>query len=474
MLGKLRNFSKTKLATILVGIIIIPFVLWGMGSVFSGGNTNSIAKIDNKNISTKDFVDHINSSGLDLNYIKNNINNNLLEQLLSQLISQKMIDLEIEKLNISISDQVLKKKITNNKIFKDEEDTFSRVKYEKYLLENNLNAPIYEKKFKDNELKKKLFLYIDGGIKLPYFLANKKFEDENKSIDIEFINLKNEYKNEFTSNDYKTFINENLDLVSLDFIDFEYSRIAPLDLIQVDEFNKEFYDKIDQIDNDLANGLDIAQISNKYNLKLTNQKNYNEISTDDKNILFEEIFANRNIQNAQIIEKDNYFILFEIKKINKKVPDLENKNFLNQIKNNLLLNEKYEYNKSLLQKIEKNQFNENDFYLLGSSNLVKKGTIESINDTKYFDLNSIKLIYSIGKNSFVLTSDNENNVYIVKINNINIPILKQNSDEEKEYLDKTSKDIKASIYVSYDYLVNNSYKIKVNQNTMERVRNYFK
>ena len=157
MLGKLRNFSKTKLATILVGIIIIPFVLWGMGSVFSGGNTNSIAKIDNKNISTKDFVDHINSSGLDLNYIKNNINNNLLEQLLSQLISQKMIDLEIEKLNISISDQVLKKKITNNKIFKDEEDTFSRVKYEKYLLENNLNAPVYEKKFKDNELKKKTF-----------------------------------------------------------------------------------------------------------------------------------------------------------------------------------------------------------------------------------------------------------------------------------------------------------------------------
>ena len=65
MLGKLRNFSKTKLATILVGIIIIPFVLWGMGSVFSGGNTNSIAKIDNKNISTQDFVDHVNSSGLD-------------------------------------------------------------------------------------------------------------------------------------------------------------------------------------------------------------------------------------------------------------------------------------------------------------------------------------------------------------------------------------------------------------------------
>ena len=44
MLNKLRNFSKGKLAGVLVGIIIIPFVFWGMGSVFSGGNTN----IDNE------------------------------------------------------------------------------------------------------------------------------------------------------------------------------------------------------------------------------------------------------------------------------------------------------------------------------------------------------------------------------------------------------------------------------------------
>ena len=44
MLGKLRNFSKTKLASVLVGIIIIPFVFWGMGGIFQGGNTNNVAK----------------------------------------------------------------------------------------------------------------------------------------------------------------------------------------------------------------------------------------------------------------------------------------------------------------------------------------------------------------------------------------------------------------------------------------------
>ena len=50
MLGKLRGFTNSKLAGVLVAIIIVPFVFWGMGSVFSGGNTNNIAKINNNSI----------------------------------------------------------------------------------------------------------------------------------------------------------------------------------------------------------------------------------------------------------------------------------------------------------------------------------------------------------------------------------------------------------------------------------------
>ena len=83
MLNKLRNFSKGRLAGVLVGIIIIPFVFWGMGSVFSGGNTNSIAKINNFNVSTKDFTDFVNNSRISTDVIRENINNNILEQLLN-------------------------------------------------------------------------------------------------------------------------------------------------------------------------------------------------------------------------------------------------------------------------------------------------------------------------------------------------------------------------------------------------------
>ncbi len=62
MLNKLRGFSNTKLAGVLIGIIVIPFVFWGMGSVFSGGNTNNIAKINNETISTQELLNYINQT----------------------------------------------------------------------------------------------------------------------------------------------------------------------------------------------------------------------------------------------------------------------------------------------------------------------------------------------------------------------------------------------------------------------------
>ena len=160
MLNKLRNFSKGKLAGVLVGIIIIPFVFWGMGSVFSGGNTNSIAKINNYNVSTQDFADFVNNSKISAEVIKENIDNNIIEQLLSQLVSISLIDLEINDLKISISDKILAKKIKSQKTFQDENKKFSRTKYEKFLLENNIPSVIFEKDIKDNELKKKIiYLY---------------------------------------------------------------------------------------------------------------------------------------------------------------------------------------------------------------------------------------------------------------------------------------------------------------------------
>ena len=83
MISSFRNFAKTKFAGILVFLMIIPFVFWGMGSMFSSGNTNTLVKINNKNISTQDFIDYLNNSGIPDQYISENLDKNIIQEILS-------------------------------------------------------------------------------------------------------------------------------------------------------------------------------------------------------------------------------------------------------------------------------------------------------------------------------------------------------------------------------------------------------
>ena len=228
MLKNLRGFSNTKLAGVLIAIIIVPFVFWGMGSVFSGGNTNNVAKINNKSISTQDFLQYVNQSRINLEYVKENIENNVIEEILTGLVSNKLLEMEIESLNASLSENILANKIRSDEKFVDDKKSFSRLKYEKFLLENNLTAPIYEIKLKDQELKKNLFDYVSGGLISPYFLKNKIYINENKELEIEYFGLDQVYKINTSKSEIDKFIKENEDNLKEELIDIKYTKILSL------------------------------------------------------------------------------------------------------------------------------------------------------------------------------------------------------------------------------------------------------
>ena len=106
MIGSLRNFAKTKFAGLLVILMIIPFVFWGMGSMFSSGNTNNIVKINNTNITTEDFIDHINKSNIPDKTIKENLDKNIIENLLSTLISTTLLAVSYTHLTLPTTPRV--------------------------------------------------------------------------------------------------------------------------------------------------------------------------------------------------------------------------------------------------------------------------------------------------------------------------------------------------------------------------------
>jgi len=481
MLNNIRNFSKTWFAKILLVIIVIPFVFWGMGGVFSGGNTNNIAKINNQSISTQDFMNHLNSSRITLETIKDNLNNNILEEILGELISKKMIQLEEQDLNLIISDKILKKRIKENENFLDENKKFSRTKYEKFLLSSNITAVDFETKLKNSELKKNLFSYIVGGIKSPTFLSNNTFKEQNKKLSLEYINLENVYKkkDDFTMDEILKYIDKNKENLKEKNISFNYSKVTPATLIGIDEYNDLFFQKIDNIENDISNGFTYDDLLRKNNLKSVFQANF---KLNDKNIsevinkdVLKKIFNKAEENKIELLEENDFYLLYEIKKVEKILPSIESTNFISNVKEIMVNKSKNDFNYDLIKKISQKSFNQKSFEDISASS--NSGTenisITSISDTEKFTIDSIKHIYSLPKNSFGLIGDKNKNIYLIKILNISESHISKSSENYKKYTNLTNVKIRDSMYSSYDFHLNNKYKIKINQKTFERVKNYF-
>ena len=476
MLDKLRNFSKSKLAGVLIVIIIIPFVFWGMGSVFSGGNTNSLVKINNKNISTQDFIDFVNTSNLDPNAIKKNIDKNIIEEILTQLISLNLLYLEIENLEVTLSDQSLFDRIVNDKKFFDENNKFSRIKYEKFLLENNTSAIAFEQKIRDSELQKDLFAFVNGGMRSPNFLVQNLFLDETKEIQVEYLNLETFYKKkEFTNEEMIKYIEENKSGLSKDIIDISYAKLTPLNLVNSEQFNNEFFSKIDDIDNDISNNIDLNLISTKYNFDLTNIKNYIKNEKDDEYKILNEIYNKRNENKFQIIDKENYYLIYEIKDIKRLNPNLNDKVFYDEVNKKLRSKYKFNFNKEILKEIELGKFNNKQFKDLETEdNKIEKLNIISKNDNSFFDVDSLNLLYTIPENDFLLIIDNDKNVYLTKVVKFNYKTIYKNSEDFEKFFIRSNFKLKNDISLTYDDLLGEKYKVVINENTLERVKNFFR
>ena len=473
MINPFKNFTKKKIGgLLLILVIIIAFGFGGFGGGFSTGNQNNIAKINNTNISTQDFMDYLNQSGLSQQVIKENIDKNVIEELLSSLVSLTLLDLEIKDLDLVLSKEAIAERLKRNKNFQDENGKFQRTLYEKFLLTNNMSAAMYEIKLKNNTLQKELFTYISGGAKSPNFLINKYFKENNRKLDIEFINLKKFYKknDEFTDKEIKNFINENSEKLKQDFVDFSYAIITPKNLIGLDEYNQAFFDAIDEIDNKISKNISFKTIINELNIKPIIKKDY--INLENKETIENKIYNSRK-DKIEILEADGTFIFYQIDNIQSKLPNLDDDKFTIQIKNLLFQKEKFEFNKDILDQLDNKKFNDMSFNKLGNGK-VEKVRLNSIKDINKFEVNSVEILYSIPINTFTMIADKEDNIFVAKVIGFEDINISKNSKKFNTFSNEASAENRNRILKSYDYLLNSKYKVIVNEKTLDRVKNYFR
>ena len=147
------------------------------------------------------------------------------------------------------------------------------------------------------------------------------------------------------------------------------------------------------------------------------------------------------------------------------LPNKNDASFRDKVKNRILLKKKFDLNKNLFEKIQNKDFNDSDFdNLVKNKENINSGIVNSINDDTLFDDTSLKLIYELPKNSFVMVSNRANNIFLAKIDKINYENLKSTNENIQEYLAKTNINLIDDIYSSYDTSLNTKYEVKIFNN----------
>ena len=320
MISSIGKFSKSIFAKILVAIIALPFILWGMGDVFRSGNQNIIVEINNYKISTKEFMNFLQAVNITNEDIQKKGKERIINEVLTNYISEKIVMIETKEKGIRLSDYSIKEILVSDEEFR-KDNKFLRTKYEKFLLTNGITAPDYEKNIYNLESKGQLLSFYSGGIKLPNFLVKDLFNKENKIKELSVIDLEKVYsKKEITKDEINKFYNNNKNFFKDKFISFKYLELLPIDITGENNYDKEYFSKIEKIENDILDGKSFDDIVtfDKKNIKtidLVNSKkkmiNGKDVKIND-DLLLQQIYNYNSDQIFVItdypIAKKNYLV----------------------------------------------------------------------------------------------------------------------------------------------------------------------
>jgi len=484
MATSIGKLSKSFFIKLLVGIIILPFVFWGMGDVFRGGNQNVIATVDSTKISTQEFVNYVNRLNLKDEQVKNLSKTDLIEQILSDYIGKKVMSLEIEKLGVVVNDNALRNIIKNDKLFF-KDNKFSRTEYEKFLIKSGITAPQFESNIVEQEKRRQFLSSLAGGIVIPEILVENAFRKENQTKTIQYIDLdKYHSKNKPTEEDLKELYEKNKNVFFTELKSIRYAEIKPELISSSKEYNENFFKQLDIIENNILDGQSFKDAANENNLKIEGFNNINAKKEDEKknkisalpNSLFKKIYNLKSPQSPEVINIDSKYYLAEIKNEIKKNKPMSDPDVLEALNAQLNFKEKIENNTSLAKDISLGAFDNDSFKKFADDNglIVTDYKITNLNQNDIFDEALVKRIFLTKDGDInLITNSMLTKSFLISTKRTIFKELKKNSNEFEQYEAKARLNLINKIYQSYDENANQKYKVEINQRTIDRVKHSF-
>jgi peptidyl-prolyl cis-trans isomerase D len=196
MLESIRNASQgvvgKTIMTIVMGLIIVSFVIWGVGDMLRGFSPSTVASVGGAKISAQDYkIAYDRAIQQYQRRLRRPFTNEEARQIgldrsvLQQLLSEAAVDDEARKLGLDVSDAALRDVITSNPNFRDKAGAFDPSRLASALRDMDMNERTFVSELRKQELRQFIVSALVTGITAPKaeVTAEADYQGQTRSVD---------------------------------------------------------------------------------------------------------------------------------------------------------------------------------------------------------------------------------------------------------------------------------------------------
>jgi peptidyl-prolyl cis-trans isomerase D len=259
MLQAIRSRAGSFVVKLLFALLILTFGIWGIGDIFrSHSSDTTIAAVGDQSIRADELQTALRraleqlsarfGSAIDLQQAKQL---GLVGETLNQLIDRSLVDQEVARLQLNVSDELIRNVITGNPSFKGSDGRFDRNLFNAVLAANRLSEDQYVALLRHDIPRNDLMHAVTGGAVVPQPMVDLLYQYQNEKRIADIVSLPNAGAGDIgqpSETELKSFYEAHPDLFRApEYRGFTLASLKPDDLakdIEISESKlKEEYDQ---------------------------------------------------------------------------------------------------------------------------------------------------------------------------------------------------------------------------------------
>jgi peptidyl-prolyl cis-trans isomerase D len=194
MLQAIRSKAGSVVVKALFALLILTFGIWGIGDIFRNRPTDtSVAKVGGESIDANQLQTALQpalerlstqlGTQVDLHQAKQM---GVVNQVLGQLVDNSLLDQQTRRMQLDISDSVVRDAITQDPMFRGANGMFDRNAFDALLAANHMTEPEYVARIRSDVPRQDLLLAVTAGAAAPPPLVDRlyRYRDEKRVADI--------------------------------------------------------------------------------------------------------------------------------------------------------------------------------------------------------------------------------------------------------------------------------------------------